>query len=99
MSKVKSQSKQKFDAQTVISINLFIKQLDSIITMSKHSASSVYTKEECESNARDEYLNIVAKGQQKILKFEKLISYPKHTSKGDHDVIKLASSSDGTING
>ena len=34
-----------------------------------------------------------------MLKLEILMSYPKHTSKGDHDVIKLASSSDGTING
>ena len=99
VSKGKSQSKRKFDSHTVNSINLFIKQLDSIITMSKHNPSGVYTKDECESNARDEYLKVVTKGQQKILKFEKLISYQKHTSKGDDDVIKLASSSNGMING
>ena len=66
--------------------------------MSKHSASSVYAKEECESNARDEHRKVVTKGQKKILKIEKLISYPKNSSKRDHDVIKLVLSSDGTIN-
>ena len=44
VAKGKSQSKQKFDSQTVNNISLFIKQFDSIITTSKHNSSSVYKK-------------------------------------------------------
>lgn len=99
MSIGKSSSKRKFDSYTVNGINFFIKQLNSIITVSKHNPSVVCTKENCESNRIEEYLKVVTKGQQKIFKFEKLISYQKHTLKGDDAIIKLASSSNGMING
>ena len=91
--------KRKFDSYTVNGINLFIKRLDNIITMSKHSSSSIYTKEDCERNAREEYLKVLTKGQQKILKFDTLISYQKHTSKEDNGIIKLVTSKNDIVNG
>ena len=44
-------------------------------------------------------MKVLAKVQQKILKFDKLISYQKHSSKEDEDVIKLVPNSNGMING